>query len=174
MINKQNLRLVTTNLGNNLLDLSCQNPVLLVFLRHFGCVYCKESMIEIASRRMTFEKKGVHVVMVHMGSYEVGEAYMKDFKIQGIEHISDEECKIYAMFGLAKGSFSQLYGLKTWIRGFELAATKQMIPSSKRIGDGFQMPGVFIIKDGEIKSSFIHKSVADKPDYEGLINSCEL
>lgn len=174
MVNKQNLQLVVTNKGNNLLDLSRKNPVLLVFLRHFGCVYCKASLVEIASRRINFEKKGVQVVMVHMADFEVGEEYMEAYKLQDIEHVSDKDCKIYAMFGLVKGSFSQLFGLKTWIRGFELAATKQMIPSSKRVGDGFQMPGLFLIQDGEIKSSFIHHSVADKPDYEGLIQSCGL
>lgn len=172
MINQQNLKLVRTNKGNNLWDLSFQNPVLLVFLRHFGCVYCKESMMDIAGRRLKFEKKGVHVVMVHMADFEVAEDYMKEYKIQNVEHISDKDCKIYAMFGLVKGSFSQLFGLKTWIRGFEIAVTKQMIPSTKRVGDGFQMPGVFIIKDGEVKSSFIHQSVADRPDYEQLIKSC--
>jgi peroxiredoxin len=174
MINKQNLQLVRTNKGNNLLDLSNQNPVLLVFLRHFGCVYCKESMMDIALKKINFEKKGVHVVMVHMAEFDVAESYMKEFSLTDIEHISDIDCKIYAMFGLVKGSFSQLFGLKTWIRGFEIAVTKQMIPSNKRVGDGFQMPGVFLIKDGEVVSSFIHKSVADKPDYEGLIQTCSI
>jgi peroxiredoxin len=174
MINHQNLKLVETNKGNNLLDLSYQNPVLLVFLRHFGCVYCKESMLDIASRRLKFERQGVRVVMVHMADYEVAENYMEVFKIKDIEHISDKDCKIYAMFGLVKGSFSQLFGLKTWIRGFEIAVTKQMIPSSVRVGDGFQMPGVFLIKDGEVKGSFIHRSVADKPNYEQLIEGCAI
>ncbi len=32
-------------------------------------------------------------------------------------------------------------------------------------GDGFQMPGVFLIKDGEVIKSFIHKTAADRPDY---------
>jgi hypothetical protein len=32
-------------------------------------------------------------------------------------------------------------------------------------GDGFQMPGVFIFNNGELKQSFIHKFSSDKPDY---------
>ncbi len=174
MINKQILQLVQTNKGNNLLDLSYQSPVLLVFLRHFGCVYCKESMMDIARKKINFEKDGVHVVMVHMADYNVAEEYMNAFSLHDIEHISDVECKVYATFGLVKGSFSQLFGLKTWIRGFEIAVTKQMIPSNKRVGDGFQMPGVFLLKDGVVQASFIHNSVADKPDYEGLIKSCSI
>ncbi|MBK9043494.1 MAG: AhpC/TSA family protein [Saprospiraceae bacterium] len=174
MINKQILQLVRTNKGNNLLDLSYQSPVLLVFFAAFWvCLlqgihdgYCKE--------KINFEKDGVHVVMVHMADYNVAEEYMNAFSLHDIEHISDVECKVYATFGLVKGSFSQLFGLKTWIRGFEIAVTKQMIPSNKRVGDGFQMPGVFLLKDGVVQASFIHNSVADKPDYEGLIKSCSI
>lgn len=174
MVNKQNLQLVQTNKGNNLLDLSYKNPVLLVFLRHFGCVYCKASMLEIGNRMNHFKKRGIQVVMVHMAEFELAEEYLQEFQIVDVEHISDKDCKIYGMFGLAKGSFSQLFGLKTWIRGFELAVTKQVVPSAKRVGDGFQMPGLFLISEGEVKSSFIHHSVADKPDYENLIQSCSV
>jgi hypothetical protein len=31
------------------------------------------------------------------------------------------------------------------------------------------MPGIFMLKDGIVKSQFIHKSVADRPDYQKLI-----
>jgi hypothetical protein len=39
VINRQNLSLIKTNKGNSISDLSDQSPVLLVFLRHFGCVF---------------------------------------------------------------------------------------------------------------------------------------
>jgi hypothetical protein len=40
------------------------------------------------------------------------------------------------------------------------------------MGDGFQMPGVFVITDGAIRESFIHKIVSDQPDYEDLLQCC--
>lgn len=174
MVDKNNLSIIYTNKGNNLYDLSMANPVLLVFLRHFGCVYCKESMMDIAKRRAKLEKKGILVVLVHMSDYQLAEQNFIEFSLNNIEHISDPECRLYALFGLTKGTTSQLFGLKTWIRGFELAVTKQILPFGPRIGDGFQMPGVFLLKEGEIKSSFIHKSVADKPDYEEIIEVCAI
>ncbi|MFZ1703193.1 MAG: SelL-related redox protein [Saprospiraceae bacterium] len=174
MINKLNLQQIHTNKGNDLLELSGQHPVLLVFLRHFGCVYCKESMKDIAKKRVNLENRGIHIVMVHMADNEVAEDYFKGFALEDIEHISDKDCKVYALFGLMKGSFSQLLGLKTWIRGFELAVAHQMFPSNQRVGDGHQMPGVFLLDKGEVKNSFVHHSVADKPDYEELIRQCEI
>ncbi|MBK8518086.1 MAG: AhpC/TSA family protein [Saprospiraceae bacterium] len=174
MVNRQTLSLFKTNKGNNLSDLSDQSPVLIVFLRHFGCVFCKESMYDISRKRGKLYAEGIKVVLVHMSDYTTAEGYFKKFDLTDIEHISDPDCKCYSSFGLLKGSFSQLFGLKTWIRGFEIATTKQMLPDNKRIGDGLQMPGIFLVRNGNVVESFIHHSVADKPDYQTFINVCHL
>ena len=116
----------------------------------------------------------MEIVLVHMAEFDTADTYFKDFGIQDLEQISDPECKYYAAFGLVKGSFSQLFGLKTWMRGFEIAATEQMLPARTRIGDGLQMPGIFMIRHAEIIGSFIHNSVADKPDYQSFIAVCHI
>ncbi len=174
MVNRQNLSLIITNKGHNLFDLSAQSPVLLVFLRHFGCVFCKESLYDVATKRGKFETEGIKIVLVHMADSQTADSYFKEFGLQNIEHVSDPDCKNYAVFGLVKGSFSQLYGLKTWIRGFEVTATKPNLPNIMRIGDGLQMPGIFLIKDGKIVESFIYNSIADKPNYETFIDVCHI
>jgi peroxiredoxin len=174
MVNRQNLSLIKTNKGHIISDLSEQQPVLLVFLRHFGCVFCKESLNDISKKRKIIESEGIKIVLVHMADFDMADQYFKKFGIKNIEHVSDPECKYYAMFGLVKGSFSQLMGLKTWIRGFEIAATQQMLPSVARIGDGLQMPGIFLIRDSNVIESFIHNSVADKPNYETFIQVCQI
>lgn len=174
MINDQNLSLLSTNAGINLLELSNRSPVLLVFLRHFGCVFCRESLKEISKRRSSIESKGIKIVLVHMSDNTTAETYFKNFNLPGVDYISDPDCRYYAMFGLTKGSFSQLFGLKTWIRGFEVAVTKQILPTTSQIGDGFQMPGIFLLRDGKVIDQFVHKSVADKPDYDNFIHTCEI
>ena len=42
------------------------------------------------------------------------------------------------------------------------------------IGDGFQMPGAFMIQNGQIQDSFVHQSVSDQPDYDKMLNCCVL
>jgi hypothetical protein len=44
--------------------------------------------------------------------------------------------------------------------------------SLKQIGDGFQMPGIFMIRNGRVADSYIHKSAADRPDYDNIIACC--
>lgn len=166
-----NITNVVTSKDRSLVQASSEQPVLLVFLRHFGCVFCKEAMIDIGKKKDEWEQKNIKVILVHMSDFETAEKYFKKFDIAGIENISDPSCSLYASFGLGKGSVSQLFGLKNFMRGFE--TTFKGIPISLRqIGDGFQMPGVFLIRNGVVMDSYLHSSAADRPDYESLMQCC--
>jgi len=165
------LKTIQTNQGRSLSEASGKKAVMLVFLRHFGCVFCREAMKDIGKRKSEWEEKNITVILVHMSDEETASKYFKQYGVEGFEHISDPSTKLYATFGLGKGRVSQLFGLKNFIRGFE--TTVKGIPIGLRqIGDGFQMPGVFLIRNSMIMDSYIHASAADRPDYESLIQCC--
>ncbi len=161
--------------GKTLAQLSEESPVLLIFLRHFGCSFCREALSDISKVRKHLEKKGVQVVFVHMSpSRETAERFFRKYKLSPAEHISDPEKRYYAAFGLGRGRPDQLFGLMNWIRGFQAAVLEGhgMALHSDELGDGFQMPGVFLLHKGEIKHSFIHEHAWDRPDYEALVEEC--
>lgn len=173
-ITRDNLQLMKTSKGNDIASLSADRPVLLVFLRHFGCIFCRESLHDISRKWTNFQESGVTPVFVHMADDVTARQFFKKFGILDAEHISDPDCRYYRLFGLVKGSFSQLFGLKTWLRGAEVAATKGIFPAAPGLGDGLQMPGIFLIRNGQVIRSFIHHSVADKPDYDSFIATCRI
>ena len=109
-----------------------------------------------------------------MAENKVAQDYLDDYNLGDSLHISDPNCTFYTAFRLTKGSFSQLYGLQTWIRGFSKDTKNYKLQMTKGLGDSTQMPGIFIIHKGDIKEHFIHKFAADRPDYGQLLNSCEL
>jgi len=165
------LKSIQTSQGRSLSEASEGRAVMLVFLRHFGCVFCREAMKDIGKRKAEWKKKNINVILVHMSDDETAKKYFAKYGVAGFEHISDPETRLYASFGLGKGRVSQLFGLKNFIRGFE--TTIKGIPIGVRqIGDGFQMPGVFLIRNSMIMDSYIHASAADRPDYESLIQCC--
>lgn len=168
------LKGIVTNKGENLYDLSFHNPVMLFFLRHFGCIFCKESLYDLSKRKALFDKQGVQLVLVHMANNPEATEYLAQFGLEESAHISDIECKHYAEFGLVKGSFSQLYGLKVLMRGIEVMSSNMPKSGLKKIGDGLQMPGIFLIYKGKIKDSFIHKLISDRPDYDAFIEEANL
>ena len=55
-----------TQSGQTLTSLSEASPVLLLFLRHAGCTFCREAIGDVARDRDVIEAAGVRIVLVHM------------------------------------------------------------------------------------------------------------
>lgn len=172
LIEQEVMENMKTNEDTNLWHLSFSHPVLLVFLRHFGCTFCREALSDIAKMKPKIEETGTKVVFVHMTENKLADRYFQRYDLSGAVHISDPQCEYYAKFGLVKGNFNQLFGLQSWIRGFQAGVINGHGAGFKQIGDGFQMPGVFVIHEGKIKDAFIHRLSHDRPDYEKLVLEC--
>ncbi len=170
-VDQEIMQQMITNKGDNLLALSRQHGILLVFLRHFGCTFCRKGLATISEKRAEIEEKGLIIVFVHMTTSDVADTYFERYEIPNPVYISDPECRFYAEFGLTKGTFTQLFGLQTWIRGFQ-AGIVEGHGIGPRLGDDFQMPGVFMIQNGDIIESFVHKLASDQPDYDQLLRNC--
>lgn len=152
-------------------QMSDAQPVLLVFLRFFGCSFCREAISDIAKRKRKLEALGVRIVFVHMSpDQEVAEKFFKKYKLFPVDHISDPEKRFYQAFGLVRGTPVQIFGLMNWIRGFQAAVLEDHGTTNhgEAMGDGFQMPGVFVVYKGEVRNSFVHKFPYDRPDYEEI------
>ncbi|MFT6808274.1 MAG: peroxiredoxin [Saprospiraceae bacterium] len=158
-----------TQRGETLSELSSQQSILIVFLRPFGCIFCMEAMRDLGVQRAYLESKGVKICCVHMASSEVAESYFGEYGLENIDHVSDQDCKFYHDFGLLKGNFSQLYGLKIWLRTAELAVRDLRRLRMRQIGDGFQMPGVFFAKNNALLNQYSHRRTSDRPNYRNLI-----
>lgn len=171
LVDNELLTQMTTNTESDILNISLQKPVLLVFLRHFGCQFCREAMDDLSKLKPKLEKNDIELVFVHMSESKIADDYFKKFNLTGVKHVSDPTCHFYAAFGLVKGTFTQLFGLQSWFKGFTLQS-KYGNEMGKHLGDSFQMPGAFLISKGEIIEEYIHKKVSDKPDYLKLAHCC--
>lgn len=161
------LELFETNQGQNLKELSHQAPTLIVFLRHFGCTFCRESLKDIKTSRNKIEIQGTRIIVVHMIDVKDATKELEKYGLEDLPQISDPECILYKKFGLKRGSINQLFGLKVWIRGMYAGIVKGHSVGQEQ-GDGFQMPGVFLLFKGNILKKHIHKSAADRPNYVTL------
>ena len=163
------LRDMITNHGHSVLELSRKQNVLLIFLRHFGCTFCKESLRELALLNESNKLNNAQLVLVHMSTEEIAAKYFEKYQLAAVERVADPECKYYTHFGLIKGTFNQLFGFRSWIRGIDAGIIKGY-GFGRQVGDGFQMPGVFLVSNGKIISEFKHKYASDKPDYLQMVN----
>lgn len=164
------IRDAVTNTGATVEALSQEAPVLLVFLRHLGCTFCREAFSDIQKKRDFLKKKNIQPVFVHMSKEEEAAPILTKYLVGDIPRVSDSEKVLYRAFGLQRGRFLQVLGPRVWWRGF-VAAILEGHGFGKLMGDGFQMPGVFLIYKGKLLKDFRHKTSGDRPDYENMTES---
>ncbi|MBL8175375.1 MAG: AhpC/TSA family protein [Bryobacterales bacterium] len=148
--------------GVDLATLSLLSPVLVVFLRHAGCMFCRETVEEIARLRPSLEEAGIRIALVHHGRSNTMERLLRDKGLAGLDRIYDGDRSLYRAFGLRRGKPSQVFGFSIWPKA--LSALRKYgagVPA----GDPFQMPGVFLLHRCEILHCFRHRKISDKPDY---------
>lgn len=156
------LEAIFTNKGNDLNDLTKRSRVLLIFLRHFGCPFCRESLDDLAAVRPQLQQQGIKIVFVHLAEEMYADMYLAQHGLEHEEHISDPDMSLYEYFGLQKGGFRELYGLKVWSRVIQMTYQPQV---NQNTGNWRQMPGLFLLHQTQVLNSFIHRSAADRPDY---------
>jgi peroxiredoxin len=161
-----------TSEGISVDEMTNKTPVMMVFLRHFGCTFCREAMQDISSQRSLIEKKGTRILIVHMLEDEdTALEQLQKFGLHNIPTLSDPEKLLYKKFQLRHGSLFQLFGLKVIFRGV-IKGLFGGLGIGKSMGDPFQMPGIFLVYKGIVVKQFIHSSAADRPVYTQLAE-CE-
>lgn len=156
-----------TNRGENLDELARDRRVMLVFLRHFGCTFCRETMSELAEKKRRIEAQGIKIVLVHMINTEVADNILKLYELDDLSHIADVHQKLYYQFGLRKTTIRSLMGFPNWWRAMVAGVFKGHL-IGKPAGDPFQMPGVFVFHKNRILNKFTYRYVSDRPDFVKL------
>lgn len=157
--------------GQTLAELSHGQRVLVVFLRHSGCTFCREALADLETVRSRIEDAGTRIALVHMSTDDDFRPFAEKYHLLDLPRFSDPQRQLYQEFELAPGGITQLLGLKVWWRGF-LAAIHAGHGFGGIRESMFQMPGTFLIEDGQVLRSYRHKSAADRPDYAEM--SCPL
>ena len=163
----QVLEAARTENGRSLVEFVSQGPVLLVFLRHAGCTFCREALADIARDRTSIESGGTQIVLVHQGDRQAMERVVARYGVADLERICDGGHELYQAFGLKRGGLRQVAGWKVWWRGMwagVVGGHGLSLPEA----DARQMPGVFWIDRGMVVRRFRHQSAADRPCYVGL------
>jgi hypothetical protein len=79
---------------------------------------------------------------------------------------ADPDRLLYRALDLRRGSFRALFGPRVWLGGIAAALRGHGI--GRLEGDGFQMPGAFVIHRGRVVRSYRHTTAADRPNLAEL------
>jgi peroxiredoxin len=153
-----------TQSGKGLAQLSAESPVLLVFLRHAGCAFCREALSDLGRARSAIEQTGTRMVLVDLGDSGSLERLLRSHGMSGVDRIPDPAKRLYRAFGLKPATFGQLFAPRVFWRGFQ-AAVLAGHGLARPTADAWQMPGVFLLHHGRITRRMRHRTAADRPDY---------
>jgi peroxiredoxin len=162
---------IHTESGASLLKLAKASPILLVFLRHFGCSFCRQAISDVADLSPELKRRNVRPVFVHLGTPERAKPFFDYYGIGDVERISDPQATIYQnpVFQLSRMSpWLSLVQPSVWIGWLKGTIFKHGIGKIEE--DGHQMPGIFFLKDAKIVRHFRHRTMADEPNYLKLIS----
>jgi peroxiredoxin len=147
---------------------SVQQPVLVVFLRHLGCTFCREALQDVGEQRERIERSGARVCLVSMAEEGKTRELASKYGLGDVAIVSDPQQRVYAAFELARGTLGQLFGVRMFLRGFAAGVLRRH-GVGMLAGDGFQLPGAFVVSKGEIVRAYRHADAADRPDYCELV-----
>lgn len=156
--------------GRSVRELSGEGPMLVVFVRHAGCTFCREALAELERVGPRLGERGVKLGIVTMSSGERNGELAASFGLTGATWFSDPDRVAYRGMELERGTFWQLFGARVWWPGVRATLRGHLVGGVE--GDGFQMPGAFLVHRGRVVRAFRHAHAADRPDYVEL--ACEV
>ena len=153
--------------GKTLAQASESKLLALVFLRHFGCTFTRQTLRGLEGIQKEATAHGAELVLVHMLQNGKETEFLGERS--GVARIADPRCELYRAFGLGKGGFLELFGPHVWWRG--AISIFKGCGVGHLAGDGLQMPGAFLFRDGNIVSSQRAHSASDLPNLPGLFQA---
>lgn len=158
------IRVIQSQLGQTVIEASSKRPLMLVFLRHGGCTFCRQTLSDLQDHRDEILGLGVDVALVHMGSPMEGTTMLSNYELDFFHRFSDPNCKLYHRFGFERGNFNQLFSLPVIWRGLK-AGILGGHGIGKPQGDSFQLPGVVVMYHEKAILAFPAKDASERYDY---------
>ncbi|QDT92069.1 SelL-related redox protein [Gimesia algae] len=158
--------------GQTLTELSDVTPVLVVFLRHGGCPFCRQVLDQLKSLSAQLAERHLQLAIVHMMDDKEAIKLLSHYSLQNVSSFSDPERKLYELFQVKRGSLAETVGPAVWWSGFKTTVLSGYLPGIP--GKDVQQLGAAVILDqGNVVASYFSQNSADLPDWDQLL-SCEL
>ena len=144
--------------------LTSDKIVILHFLRHLGCVYCKNTVDQL--KIMVEQNPGFPpIYFVHQSSVQDGKDFFNK-RFPDARHISDPKLKLFTLFGINRLKGLHLFDPRMILKGFKLVLKGYGNQFGK--GDVFLLSGTFVFLNGNLVWSHRPKRAGDDPDFRKL------
>jgi hypothetical protein len=138
-------------------------PTLVVFLRHLGCIFCRE-MVKDLRKVIEADKGYPPVLFFYQGSVDEGRAFFEQ-RFPQARAVADLPRAFYTAAGLQQANTAQLFSPRLMMCTLRATAKGNTQRLGRVIGDPWMMPGVMLLQQGKLlwQHEFLH--AGDHPDF---------
>ena len=128
-------------------------------------------MADVAAVQPALRANGTQIAFVHGGTPDEAAPWFAKYGLADVTQISDPELSHYQAFGLGRTTVQSMISPQLWVRGAACALSHGFGAQTTEMMR--QLPGVFVLRGGEIVTEFRHSSPADRPDYVALTRAAK-
>jgi peroxiredoxin len=147
-------------------DLWMDRPVVLAFVRQFGCILCREFVIELRRHSESIHELGAEVIVVGNGQPDAAARFRDLFEID-FRIFVDPHRRVFELLGFRRnlgGSANPAVlfaAWRAWMRGARQGRTE---------GDPWQLGGILIVQpSGEVSYRYASRFAGDHPDIDEVL-----
>ena len=145
------------------------HTAVLLFVRHFGCLFCGQQVADIAPFVGGIRDAGAELFVIGNGSVDQARAF-RDRHTLAMPLFTDPDRQAFRALAMRSGA-GTILNLSVIARS--LAALKAGFRQSRVAGDPFQLGGVVVIgADGLERYRYVSRFAGDHPDPAAILRHC--
>jgi peroxiredoxin len=143
-------------------DLWSDEPVALVWVRHYGCVHCRSHAVELEGARADFDAAGVRVVLVGQATPRQAAHFRRRLDID-LPVLADESRESYKAAGAKVATTGELLGPRSVSAGLRKTfESRGKVHQGRIIGHPAQLGGAMVVAPGgEVTWSHMAEDASD-------------
>jgi peroxiredoxin len=145
-----------------------RRPLVIVFMRHFGCAFCREHLIRLTRAHDEIGATGAEVVAIFQYRIEPTKRFCESRGVP-FDCLGDPSRESYEAVGLGRGERKEYIGLnvmKNWLKVARVGAVAGM----PRGGDIALRSGTFVVdRTGTVRFAHYNVSSPDNPAVETIL-----
>jgi peroxiredoxin len=143
--------------------------VVFLFVRHFGCLFSRQQVAEMAPHIDRIRSLGAELILVGNGSVEEARVFQAELQ-PTCPVLTDPSRQTYCTLGMRRG-LHRVLRPAVLLRAVE--ARRQGFRQSRVAGDPYQQGGIVIIAGSREVYRFISESPGDRPEPDTVMAALE-